>query len=98
MTEKQITEEILRYLKDVSYNYAVLIDGEWGSGKTFFANNILTKAINKQEVNLKTNRSVKYISLYGCKDMTDVQENIAWSFAEDARKKIKNRVTIQHPV
>ena len=29
MTEKQITEEILRYLKDVSYNYAVLIDGEW---------------------------------------------------------------------
>ena len=77
MTEKQITEEILRYLKDVSYNYAVLIDGEWGSGKTFFANNILTKAINKQEVNLKTNRSVKYISLYGCKDMTDVQENIA---------------------
>ena len=92
MTEKQITEEILRYLKDVSYNYAVLIDGEWGSGKTFFANNILTKAINKQEVNLKTNRSVKYISLYGCKDMTDVQENIAWSFAEDARKKIKNRI------
>ena len=34
MTEKQITEEILRYLKDESYNYAVLIDGEWGSGKT----------------------------------------------------------------
>lgn len=92
MTEKQITEEILRYLKDESYNYAVLIDGEWGSGKTFFVNNSLTKAINKQEANLNTNRSVKYISLYGCKDMADVQENIAWSFAEDARKKIKNRM------
>lgn len=48
MTEKQITEEILRYLKDESYNYAVLIDGEWGSGKTFFVNNTLTKEINKQ--------------------------------------------------
>lgn len=92
MTEKQITEEILRYLKDESYNYAVLIDGEWGSGKTFFVNNTLTKEINKQEANLNTNRSVKYISLYGCKDMADVQENIAWSFAEDARKKIKNRM------
>lgn len=58
MTEKQITEEILRYLKDESYNYAVLIDGEWGSGKTFFVNNTLTKEINKQEANLNTNRSV----------------------------------------
>lgn len=92
MTEKQITEEILRYLSDKAYNYAVLIDGEWGSGKTFFVNNTLTKAINKQEIKFKTNRNVKYISLYGCKDMADVQENIAWSFAEDARKKIKNRM------
>lgn len=92
MTEKQITEEILRYLKDESYNYAVLIDGEWGSGKTFFVNNTLTKEINKQEANLNTNRSVKYVSLYGCKDMADVQENISWSFAEDARRKIKNRM------
>lgn len=92
MTEKQITEEILRYLKDESYNYAVLIDGEWGRGKTFFVNNTLTKEINKQEANLNTNRSVKYVSLYGCKDMADVQENIAWSFAEDARRKIKNRM------
>lgn len=24
--------------------------------------------------------------------MADVQENIAWSFAEDARRKIKNRM------
>ncbi len=92
MTEKQITEEILRYLKDESYNYAVLIDGEWGSGKTFFANRTLTKAINEQEEKLETNRSVKYISLYGCKNMTDVQENVAWSFAEDARQKIQKKV------
>lgn len=36
MTEQQIKEEILRYIKDRTYNYAVLIDGEWGSGKTYF--------------------------------------------------------------
>lgn len=36
MTEQQIKEEILRYIKDQTYNYAVLIDGEWGSGKTYF--------------------------------------------------------------
>lgn len=28
MTEQQIKDEILRYLRDTSYNYAVLIDGE----------------------------------------------------------------------
>ena len=49
MTEQQIKEEVLRYLKDESYQYAILIDGEWGSGKTYFVNNILTKEIKKQE-------------------------------------------------
>ena len=35
MTEKQIIDETLRYINDKSYHYAILIDGEWGSGKTF---------------------------------------------------------------
>lgn len=35
MTDNQITEETLRYLSDTSYNYAILIDGEWGCGKPF---------------------------------------------------------------
>ena len=65
MTEQQIKEEVLRYLKDESYQYAILIDGEWGSGKTYFVNNILTKEIKKQEEKTEKPRSVKYISLYG---------------------------------
>ena len=91
MTEQQIIDEILRYLHDDSYNYAVLIDGEWGSGKTYFVNNTLTKIIEKQESDLETSRKVQYISLYGCKAISDVQENIAWSFAEDARKVIQDK-------
>ena len=91
MTEQQIIDEILRYLHDDSYNYAVLFDGEWGSGKTYFVNNTLTKIIEKQESDLETSRKVQYISLYGCKAISDVQENIAWSFAEDARKVIQDK-------
>ena len=91
MTEQQIIDESLRYLHDDSYNYAVLIDGEWGSGKTYFVNNTLTKIIEKQESDLETSRKVQYISLYGCKAISDVQENIAWSFAEDARKVIQDK-------
>lgn len=91
MTELQIKEEVLRYLKDSSYNYAILIDGEWGSGKTYFITNTLSDEIKKQEEENPEPRSIKYISLYGCKTMNDVQENIAWSFAENARNKIKDK-------
>lgn len=91
MTEQQIKDEILRYLRDTSYNYAVLIDGEWGSGKTYFVTNTLSAAIAEQENGKDEPRPVKYISLYGCKSIVDIQENIAWSFAENARKKIKEK-------
>ncbi len=80
MTEHQIQEEILRYINDESYNYAVLIDGEWGSGKTYFVSNSLTEKIVEKEATLEKPRSVKYILLYGCKNILDIQENIAWSF------------------
>lgn len=94
MTEQQIKEEILRYIKDRTYNYAVLIDGEWGSGKTYFVKKIIVPSINEQEKFSGTDRAVKYISLYGCKNIGDVQENIAWSFAENARQKIKNKASL----
>ena len=91
MTEKQIKEGILRYLQDQSYNYAVLIDGEWGSGKTFFVTGKLTNSICELENTSEKPRKVKYVSLYGCKNLEDIQENVAWSFAEDARKCVKEK-------
>lgn len=92
MTEKQIVNEILRYIKDETYNYAVLIDGEWGCGKTYFAKNALSDAIVNQEKHCEKQRTIKYISLYGCKTISDVQENIAWNFAENAQAKIRDKV------
>ena len=58
MTEQQIKEEILRYIKDQTYNYAVLIDGEWGSGKTYFVKKIIVPSINEQEKFSGTDRAV----------------------------------------
>ena len=92
MTEQQIKDEVIRYINDKAYNYAILIDGEWGSGKTYFVKNALSEEIKKQEEVKEKSRQIKYISLYGCKSINDVQENIAWSFAENARDKIKNKV------
>lgn len=91
MTEQQVKEEVLRYIDDSLYNYAILLDGEWGSGKTYFITHVLSKQIKEQEEGKANPRTIKYISLYGCRTMNDVQENIAWSFAENARDKIKDQ-------
>jgi len=90
MTDNQIIEETLRYLSDNSYNYAILIDGEWGCGKTFFIQNVLKGKIEEKEKKSEHPRKVKYISLYGCKTIQDIQENIIWGFEEEAREKLKN--------
>ena len=51
MNEQQIVEEVNRYLVDKSYQYAILIEGEWGCGKTYFVKNRLTQEINNLEKN-----------------------------------------------
>lgn len=89
MTDSQITQEILRYIEDKSYDYAVLIDGEWGCGKTYFIKNSLIKDIVSHEARKESGRKIKYISLYGCKNIQDIQENLVWSVAEEAVDKIK---------
>ena len=98
MTEEQVKEEVLRYIEDSSYNYAILIDGEWGSGKTFFVTKTLSPEIEEQEAKNDKKRKIKYVSLYGCKTINDVQENIAWTFAENAREKIKNKANLSENV
>lgn len=90
MTDNQIIEETLRYLSDKSYNYAILIDGEWGCGKTFFIHHGLKEQIEKSEKESGHLRKIKYISLYGCKSIQDIQENIIWGFAEEAKENLDN--------
>lgn len=92
MTEQQITNEVIRYIEDLSYDYAILIDGEWGCGKTFYIKNTLIDEINKYEKDKEQPRKVKYISLYGCKTVQDIQESLVWSLAEEAVSKIKEEI------
>ncbi len=87
MTDSQIITEIERYLDDQTYNYAVLIEGEWGCGKTYFANTKLKEAIEAKETKKDNPRSIRYISLYGCKNMQEIYESIAMSFVKEAFNK-----------
>lgn len=91
MTDKQIIEEVIRYIEDDAYNYAILIDGEWGCGKTYFIQHSLKDEIVKNEEEKEFSRKVKYVSLYGCKTVQDIQENIVWGMVEELPKKISKR-------
>lgn len=82
MNQKQIKEEVCRYLEDTNYRYAILIDGAWGCGKTYFVLNDLKNAIETHENN-STNRILRYISLYGCKSVEELEENICWSIVDE---------------
>lgn len=84
MKAEHIIDEVIRYCDDNSYQYAVLIDGEWGCGKTYFIQHELTEAIEKKQKEKEAPKSVKYVSLYGCKSVSEVQEAIVWTFADEA--------------
>lgn len=89
MTDGQVIEEVKRYVMDTSYPYAILIDGEWGSGKTYFIQHSLLDAI-KSIMNESDLQGIKYISLYGCHTLKDVQEAIIWSFANEVKRIVNN--------
>ena len=35
MTTKEIVDAVISYVRDENATYAILIDGTWGSGKTY---------------------------------------------------------------
>ncbi len=90
MREQQIIEEIKRYLTDTTYNYAVMIDGDWGCGKTYFVKHGLTDAIKDFVIDEIQFQSLKYVSLYGCKTISDIKDAIVFSLGADLVKPDKS--------
>ena len=93
MTSEQLTNEIIHYIEDQSYNYAVMIDGEWGCGKTFYVKNELMGAIERHEEKTTAPRKVKYFSLYGCNNVKDIIEDLTWSLVAELPGKMRGKKT-----
>lgn len=64
------------------YNYAVMIDGEWGCGKTHFIKECLCSELEKHEKEKAKNqkgykqKGIIYLSLYGVKSLEEVSKQI----------------------
>lgn len=76
-----------RYLKDDTYSYAIMIDGVWGCGKTFF----IKKYINESVV--AKNRKCIYISLYGLNSINDLNKQIKLQYVFGEKYKKKYEIT-----
>ncbi len=76
MTTTQIKEAVVNYIRDENARYAILIDGAWGSGKTYLYENYLTDAIDTIEVGKNERKHNVYISLYGISNIDSLAKQL----------------------
>lgn len=65
LNDQDLNEVIVDYLQDELYQYALMLDGSWGCGKTYFVKNILELPMGCSRV---------YVSLYGIPSVQALRE------------------------
>lgn len=77
LTDEEIIELITEYVTDDRYKQAVLIDGDWGSGKTYFVREKLIDSLKvKVDIDSENSRNILYISLYGMESFSQILDDI----------------------
>lgn len=82
LTDDEIVDVLMNYIDENIYNYAVMIDGEWGCGKTYFIKERLCVELEKHEEDKANNKSgykqkgIIYLSLYGVKSLEEISKKI----------------------
>lgn len=71
---KDIYESLAEYIMDDRYHQAVLLNGSWGSGKTWFINKQFTPVFEKMHE--ADDWCFIYLSLYGLKTMQQLKEKM----------------------
>lgn len=83
MRDDDIIKKVLAYVADERYRQAVLIDGEWGTGKTFFVKEKLLKCLSEE----LPEKKFYYISLYGVSSSEQIIDEIYSSMVESIIEK-----------
>lgn len=74
-----ILPAIEKFINSRFYHYALLINGKWGTGKTYYVKEILIPKIKEQE----PERDVNYISLYGIKAADEIGQMLCIQAIKD---------------
>ena len=72
---EDLVESILDYIRADYTDYAIMINGEWGSGKTHFWNNKIKNKIESMQLNGKSYTTI-YMSLYGISNLEEISKKI----------------------
>jgi hypothetical protein len=72
---EDLVESILDYIRADYTDYAIMINGEWGSGKTYFWNHKVRNKIESMELNGKRFKTI-YMSLYGISNLEEISKKI----------------------
>ena len=72
---EDLIESILDYIRSDYTDYAIMINGEWGSGKTYFWNNKIRPKIENMSVNGRRLTPI-YMSLYGISNLEEISKKI----------------------
>lgn len=70
-----LVESILDYIRADYTDYAIMINGEWGSGKTYFWNHKIKNKIESMQINGKKYTTI-YMSLYGISNLEEISKKI----------------------
>ena len=72
---EELVESILDYIRSDYTDYAIMINGEWGSGKTYFWNHKIRNKIETMHINGKQFTTI-YMSLYGISNLEEISKKI----------------------
>ena len=72
---EDLVESILDYIRSDYTDYAIMLNGEWGTGKTYFWNNKIRKKIESMKLNGKRYTTI-YMSLYGISNLEEISKKI----------------------
>ena len=90
---EDLVESILDYVRAEYTDYAIMINGEWGSGKTYFWNNKIKPKIDGMQFNGKRYSTI-YMSLYGISNLEEISKKIFIETTQLMDKNVKKHMDI----
>ena len=76
MKKQEIIKTLTDYVNNDKAKYAVLLDGTWGSGKTYLYETILRDTLAKLEYGKNEGKGNVYISLYGISTVEQLSKEL----------------------
>ena len=95
MNLEELVESILDYVRADYTDYAIMINGEWGSGKTYFWNHKIKDKIESLQLNGRKYTTI-YMSLYGISNLEEISKKIFIETTQLMDKNLKKYMESHH--